>query len=55
MMRNDPCRRFAFGITIENTTMRIWFCCRSVVLVSKAFDFFNVSAFHFVISAPYYG
>jgi len=53
MMRNDPCRRFAFGITIENTTTRIWFCCRTVVLVSKAFDLFDVSALCLAISASH--
>ena len=44
MMRNDPSRRFAFGITIENTEMRVWFCCRSVVLVSEVFDVLKVSS-----------
>ena len=53
MMRNDPCRRFAFGITIENTTTRLWFCCRTAVLVSKPFDLFNVSALCLGISTSY--
>ncbi|KAL5525403.1 hypothetical protein ACEPAF_9273 [Sanghuangporus sanghuang] len=35
----DPCRRFTFGITIENKTMRLWFCSRAVPLVSEGFDF----------------
>ncbi|KAJ3552851.1 hypothetical protein NM688_g3934 [Phlebia brevispora] len=38
-MRNDPCRRFTLGFTIENTVMRIWHCDRSEVVVSKSFDF----------------
>ncbi|KAF8878678.1 hypothetical protein CPB84DRAFT_1793973 [Gymnopilus junonius] len=39
IMSVDPRRRFAFGVTVENTQMRIWFCCRQVVLVSERFDF----------------
>jgi hypothetical protein len=29
-------------MTIENSTTRLWFCCRSSVIVSKAFDFIAV-------------
>ncbi|KAI0057357.1 hypothetical protein BV25DRAFT_1920205, partial [Artomyces pyxidatus] len=25
--RTDPCRRFVIGMTVENTSVRIWFCC----------------------------
>ncbi|KAN0109363.1 hypothetical protein V8E52_009407 [Russula decolorans] len=39
VMRDDPRRRFSFGITIQNSTTRVWFCCRSFVVVSKEFDF----------------
>ncbi|KAL5479076.1 hypothetical protein ACEPAI_2364 [Sanghuangporus weigelae] len=38
-MMVDPCRRFTFGITIEKTSMRLWFCCRSIVVVSEIIDF----------------
>ncbi|OCB90624.1 hypothetical protein A7U60_g2142 [Sanghuangporus baumii] len=38
-MTLDPCRRFTFGITIENTKMRLWFCSRATPIVSEAFDF----------------
>ncbi|KAL5496147.1 hypothetical protein ACEPAH_3069 [Sanghuangporus vaninii] len=38
-MTLDPCRRFTFGITIENTNMRLWFCSRATPIVSEAFDF----------------
>ncbi|KAL5520260.1 hypothetical protein ACEPAG_9473 [Sanghuangporus baumii] len=38
-MARDPCRRFAFGITVENTFMRLWFCSRASPVVSKPFDF----------------
>ncbi|KAI5116304.1 hypothetical protein M0805_004645 [Coniferiporia weirii] len=39
LMSFDPCRRSAFGITIENCNMRLWFCSRSVMLVSRGFNF----------------
>ncbi|KAI6021147.1 hypothetical protein EDC04DRAFT_2901404 [Pisolithus marmoratus] len=39
IMRSDPCRRATFGVTIENTSMRLWFTCRAVTLVSKPFNF----------------
>ncbi|KAL5479077.1 hypothetical protein ACEPAI_2365 [Sanghuangporus weigelae] len=35
----DPCRRFTFGITAENTSMRLWFCSRATPVVSEVFDF----------------
>ncbi|KAI5117127.1 hypothetical protein M0805_007974, partial [Coniferiporia weirii] len=38
-MSIDPCRRFTFGITIENASMRLWFCSRAVMMVTKTFDF----------------
>ncbi|KAL5479078.1 hypothetical protein ACEPAI_2366 [Sanghuangporus weigelae] len=38
-MTLDPCRRFTFGITIENTEMRLWFCSRATPVVSQTFDF----------------
>ncbi|KAF9245899.1 hypothetical protein BU15DRAFT_70959 [Melanogaster broomeanus] len=39
IMRNDPCRRATFGITIENVNIRVWFTCRSMTLVSESFNF----------------
>ena len=44
-MRDDPCRRATLGMTIENAMTRIWFCCRSSVIVSEGFDFIAVRAF----------
>ena len=41
-LREDPCRRFTYGFTIENRTMRIWFCSRAEILVSRPFDFIAV-------------
>ncbi|OCB90616.1 hypothetical protein A7U60_g2134 [Sanghuangporus baumii] len=38
-MAHDPCRRFSFGITVENTSMRLWFCSRATPVVSEEFDF----------------
>lgn len=43
VMRSDPRRRFTFGITAENTTMRIWYCSRTAVVVTQPFDYFEVS------------
>jgi hypothetical protein len=34
-----------FGMTIENSMTRLWFCWRSSVIVSEAFDFINLSPF----------
>ncbi|KIM78397.1 hypothetical protein PILCRDRAFT_597054 [Piloderma croceum F 1598] len=39
MMRNDPRRRAMFCMTIEHSTTRIWFRCRSSVIISETFDF----------------
>ncbi|THH03743.1 hypothetical protein EW145_g6042 [Phellinidium pouzarii] len=39
VMSLDPCRRFTFGITIENNNTRLWFCSRAVMIVSKPFNF----------------
>ncbi|KAI5114952.1 hypothetical protein M0805_000808, partial [Coniferiporia weirii] len=38
-MNSDPCRRFVFGITVENTNMRLWFSSRAVIMVTEAFNF----------------
>jgi hypothetical protein len=34
----DPCRRYAFGLTIEDKGARLYFFSRSFVLVSERFD-----------------
>lgn len=39
----DASRRFSFGITAENTGMRLWFCSRATPVVSQIFDFTSVS------------
>ena len=42
-MRCDPTRRFAAGITVENTTVRLWVTSRMGLRVSEPFDFIKVS------------
>lgn len=41
-MRETVQRRFVFGYTIENASMRLWFGSRSDLLVSEQFDFIRV-------------
>ncbi|KAJ6511304.1 hypothetical protein C8R47DRAFT_729914 [Mycena vitilis] len=38
VLRDDPRRRFAFGVTLDEAQMRIWFFSRSEELVSSPFD-----------------
>lgn len=47
-LREDPRRRFVYGFTIENTSMRLWFCDRAQLLVSEPFNFILVR----VITCP---
>lgn len=42
MMREDPCRDFAYGFTIEDTTMKMWYCDRSNIVISDEFDIHKV-------------
>ncbi|KAF8585411.1 hypothetical protein K439DRAFT_1343467, partial [Ramaria rubella] len=55
IMRSDPCRRFTFGFTVENTQMRIWFACRSRVFVTAPFNFIldHDTAIRFFIACAY--
>ncbi|THH29963.1 hypothetical protein EUX98_g4223 [Antrodiella citrinella] len=39
MMFADPSRCFRFAVTIENTTMRLWFLSRAFCAVSEPFNF----------------
>ncbi|KDQ61422.1 hypothetical protein JAAARDRAFT_54793 [Jaapia argillacea MUCL 33604] len=57
IMRSDPCRRFTLGFTIEDTTTRIWFCCRQIVLVTQPFNFIteHEKLIQFVSSVLYSG
>ncbi|KAL0568755.1 hypothetical protein V5O48_013225 [Marasmius crinis-equi] len=38
VMHHDPRRRFIFALTVENTTVRLWFLNRATLVVSHAFD-----------------
>ncbi|CCL99699.1 uncharacterized protein FIBRA_01720 [Fibroporia radiculosa] len=38
-MREDPRRRFTFGLTVEDSEMRLWYVSRTDVMVTQAFDF----------------
>jgi hypothetical protein len=41
-MREDPCRRFAFGITIEDTQLRLWLSNRAFLAVTEPINCFEV-------------
>ncbi|KAF8585422.1 hypothetical protein K439DRAFT_1343472, partial [Ramaria rubella] len=55
VMCSDPCRRFTFGLTVENTQIRIWFACRAVVFLTTAFNFIldHDKVIRFFISCAY--
>ncbi|KAI0666599.1 hypothetical protein C8Q78DRAFT_436910 [Trametes maxima] len=38
-LRSEPGRRFAFGMTVENTSIRLWHLNHEVMVVSSPFDF----------------
>ncbi|KAG1847458.1 hypothetical protein C8R48DRAFT_615430 [Suillus tomentosus] len=40
-MREDPCRRFAFGITIEDTQLRLWLSNRGFLAVTEPINCFE--------------
>ncbi|KAG2128557.1 hypothetical protein DEU56DRAFT_818949 [Suillus clintonianus] len=39
IMREDPLRRFAFGITIEDTQLRLWLSNRALLAVTEPINF----------------
>ncbi|KAG1880979.1 hypothetical protein F4604DRAFT_1619960 [Suillus subluteus] len=41
IMREDPCRRFAFGITIEITQLRLWLSNRAFLAVTEPINCFE--------------
>lgn len=52
---NDPCRRFTFGFTIEDSSLRLWFFSRGHIAVSERVDFHEVfRLFASVISHSHY-
>ena len=42
-MNGDARRRFAYGFTIEDSWMRLWYCDRMQMIVSESFNFVHVS------------
>lgn len=42
MMSEDICRDFVYGFTIEDTSMKMWYCDRSNIVVSDEFDIHEV-------------
>ncbi|KAK0440753.1 hypothetical protein EV421DRAFT_2020203 [Armillaria borealis] len=55
MMYADPCRRFMFGMTIANTTTRLWYFSRAMVLVSEPFNFISDHRLliHYIVSMSF--
>ncbi|KAK0440759.1 hypothetical protein EV421DRAFT_2036642 [Armillaria borealis] len=55
MMHADPCRRFMFGMTIANTTARLWYFSRARVLVSEPFNFISYyrHLIHYIVSMSF--
>ncbi|KAK0245204.1 hypothetical protein EDD85DRAFT_963921 [Armillaria nabsnona] len=55
MMYTDPCRRFMFGMTIANTTTRLWYFSRAMVLVSEPFNFITEyrHLIHYIVSMSF--
>ncbi|KAF7799149.1 hypothetical protein EIP86_010380 [Pleurotus ostreatoroseus] len=51
----DITRRFTYGLTIENSTMRMWFATRAFVLLSKGFNFItdHTTTAHFFLSLAF--
>ncbi|KAJ7177993.1 hypothetical protein C8R46DRAFT_1346259 [Mycena filopes] len=43
VLRDDTCRRFTYGVTLDGTDLRIWFFSRSHELVSSSFSCTDVS------------
>ena len=50
MMREDPRRRFTFGITMEDTETRFWFASRSTVLVTELKLFISLTCACFFLT-----
>ena len=42
IMREDPLRRFTFGITVEDTDMRVWYHSRALLTISEPINFTTV-------------
>jgi hypothetical protein len=44
-LMKDPCRRFAFGFTLEGLRARLYFFSRCVVMVSEQFNINEVHSY----------
>ncbi|KAK0197924.1 hypothetical protein F5146DRAFT_1116901 [Armillaria mellea] len=55
MLYADPCRRFMFGMTIANTTTRLWYLSRARVVVSEPFNFISEyrHLIHYIVSMSF--
>ncbi|KAJ3521814.1 hypothetical protein NM688_g8969 [Phlebia brevispora] len=54
-MKKDARRRFVYAFTINNATIRLWFCDRSQILVTEPFKFItdHHTLVHFFLSVMY--
>ncbi|KAJ6571781.1 hypothetical protein B0H19DRAFT_668547 [Mycena capillaripes] len=52
ILRNDPRRRFTFGLTVEDDEARLWFFSRACIVVSEPFSFIQEpqTLVHFLLS-----
>lgn len=48
ILREDPRRNFVYGFTIEQTSMKLWYCDRSNIVFSEVFDIHQVSTLHYI-------
>lgn len=48
-MMKDPCRRSAFGFTLDGTQARFYFFSRVIVFSSNHFDINQASFFSYII------
>ncbi|KAK0475131.1 hypothetical protein IW261DRAFT_1647127 [Armillaria novae-zelandiae] len=55
MLYADPSRRFMFGMTIANTTTRLWYFSRARVVVSESFNFITEyrHLIHYIVSMSF--
>ncbi|KAJ3552850.1 hypothetical protein NM688_g3932 [Phlebia brevispora] len=51
-IQRNPYRRFVHGFTVEDSTMRLWYCDRARILASEPFNFIKdcKMLFHFLLS-----
>ena len=52
-MLDDPARRFAYGFSVEDTRMSLWYCDRTQFVMSHSFDFVTVRPYSLRSSLRY--